>query len=80
MPAVVPAASCRNTLGGIPTSSVKRELKVPSDEHPTAKQTSVTLRSPRSSSAIARSMRRVMRVGVRALAEGGPETPAQVPG
>jgi hypothetical protein len=31
-------------LGGIPTSSVKRLLKVPSDEQPTAKQTSVTLR------------------------------------
>ena len=35
--------------------------KVPSDEQPTSKQTSVTLRSPRRSSAIARSMRRVMR-------------------
>ena len=32
-----------------------------SDEQPTAKQTSVTLRSPRRSSAIARSMRRVIR-------------------
>jgi hypothetical protein len=30
-------------LGGTPTSSVKRLLKVPSDEQPTAKQTSVTL-------------------------------------
>jgi hypothetical protein len=48
-------------LGGTPTSSVKRVLKVPSDEQPTAKQTSVTLRSPRRSSAIARSMRRVIR-------------------
>jgi hypothetical protein len=37
-------------LGGIPTSSVKRVLKVPSDAQPTAKQTSVTLRSPRRSS------------------------------
>ena len=45
----------------MPTNSVKRVLKVPSDEHPTAKQTSVTLRSPRRSSAIARSMRRVIR-------------------
>ena len=41
--------------------SVKRVLKVPSDEQPTAKQTSVTLRSPRRSSAMARSIRRVMR-------------------
>ena len=30
----------------MPTSSVKRLLKVPSDEQPTSKQTSVTLRSP----------------------------------
>jgi hypothetical protein len=28
-------------LGGAPTNSVKRVLKVPSDEQPTAKQTSV---------------------------------------
>ena len=48
-------------LGGTPINSVKRVLKVPSDEQPTAKQTSVTLRSPRRSSAIARSMRRVIR-------------------
>ena len=48
-------------LVGMPTSSVKRLLKLPSDEQPTAKQTSVTLRSPRRSSAIARSMRRVIR-------------------
>jgi hypothetical protein len=48
-------------LGGTPTSSVKRPLKLPSDEQPTAKQTSVTLRSPRPSSAIAHSMRRVIR-------------------
>jgi len=33
-------------LGDLPTSSVTRLLKVPSDEQPTAKQTSVTLRSP----------------------------------
>jgi hypothetical protein len=45
----------------LPTRSVKRLLKVPSDEQPTAKQTSVTLRSPRRSSAIARSIRRVIR-------------------
>ena len=44
----------------MPTSSVKRVLKVPSDEQPTSKQTSVTLRSPRRNNAIARSMRRVM--------------------
>ena len=36
-------------------------MKVPSDEQPTAKQTSVTLTSPRRSSAIARSIRRVIR-------------------
>jgi hypothetical protein len=45
----------------MPTSSAKRVLKVPSDEQPTSKQTSVTLRSPRRSSAMARSMRRVIR-------------------
>jgi hypothetical protein len=55
-------------VGGTPTSSVKRLLKVPSDEQPTAKQTSVTLGSPRRSSAIARSMRRVIQIGVRRLA------------
>ena len=60
IPAVAPAAWRRYVLGGIPTSSVKRVLKVPSDEQPTAQQPSVTLRSPRRSSAIARSMRRVM--------------------
>jgi hypothetical protein len=47
-------------LGGTPTSSLKRLLKLPSDPQPTAKQASVTLRSPRRSSAIARSMRRVI--------------------
>jgi hypothetical protein len=51
----------RYVLGGTPTSSVKRVLKVPSDAQPTAKQTSVTVRSPRRRSAIARSMRRVIR-------------------
>jgi hypothetical protein len=40
---------------------VKRVLKVPSEEHPTSKQTSVTLSSPWRSSAIARSIRRVIR-------------------
>ncbi len=46
IPAVARASSSRYALGGIPTSSVKRVLKVPSDEQPTVKQTSVTLRSP----------------------------------
>src|SRR5918995_4864624 len=57
-------ASCdraRYALGLSPTSSVKRELKDPSDVQPTAKQTSVTDRSPRRSSALARSIRRVIR-------------------
>jgi hypothetical protein len=40
---------------------VKRVLNVPSEDEPTAKQTSVTLSSPVRSSAIARSMRRVIR-------------------
>jgi hypothetical protein len=61
IPAVAWAACSRYTLGGTPTSSVKRVLNVPSDWQPTAQQTSVTLRSPRRSKAIARSMRRVMR-------------------
>src|ERR1700736_5070441 len=61
IPAVASTAWRREVLGGIPTSSVKRVLKVPSDAQPTAKQTSVTLRSPPRSSAIARSMRRVIR-------------------
>src|SRR5580700_3831114 len=60
-PAAACAARCRYVLGGIPTSSVNLVLKVPSDEQPTSKQTSVTLRSPRRSSAIARSIRRVIR-------------------
>lgn len=51
----------RYSLGGMPTSSVNRVLNVPSEENPTAKQVSVTVRSPLRSSAIARSMRRVMR-------------------
>ena len=53
---------------------------MPSDEQPTAKQTSVTLRSPRRSSAIARSMRRVVRDAVSRLAVGAPELAAEVPG
>src|SRR6185295_17292735 len=62
IPAVARSVARRRyALGGTPTNSVKRVLKVPSDEQPTAKQTSVTLRSPRRSRAIARSMRRVMR-------------------
>jgi hypothetical protein len=61
IPAVARAAWCRQVLGGMPTSSVKRVLKVPSEEQPTAKQASVTHASPRRSSAIARSMRRVIR-------------------
>jgi FAD/FMN-containing dehydrogenase len=43
----------------MPTSSVKRLLKAPSDEQPTAKQASVTLRSPRRSSAIAGGYNRI---------------------
>src|SRR4051794_31027269 len=45
----------------MPTSSVNRVLNVPSDWQPTAKHTSVTLWSPRRSSIIARSIRRVIR-------------------
>jgi hypothetical protein len=48
-------------LGGTPTNSVNRVLKVPKDEQPTAKQTSVTDMSPSRSRAIARSMRLVIR-------------------
>jgi hypothetical protein len=61
IPAVARAACRRSVLGGIPTSSVKRVLTVLSDAQPTANQISVTLRSPRRSSAIARSMRRVIK-------------------
>ena len=61
MPSVTEAVCSRYALGGMPTNSVKRVLKVPNDEHPTAKQISVTFMSPRRSSAIARSMRRVIR-------------------
>src|SRR2546422_529923 len=49
IPPLALASWRREVLGGLPTSSVKRLLKVPSDEQPTAKQTSVTLRSPRRS-------------------------------
>ena len=51
----------RYALGLSPTSSVKRELNDPSEVQPTSKQTSVTVRSPRRSSALARSIRRVIR-------------------
>jgi hypothetical protein len=43
--------------GGSPTSRVNVELKEPSEVNPTAKHTSVTDRSPRRNSAIARSTR-----------------------
>jgi hypothetical protein len=51
IPAVARAVWCRYVLGRTPTSSVQRVLKMSGDEQPTAKQTSVTLRSPRRSSA-----------------------------
>ena len=51
----------RYVVGVSPTSSVNRVEKEPRLVQPTAKQTSVTLRSPRRSSAFARSMRRVIR-------------------
>jgi hypothetical protein len=47
--------------GRHPDQLGERLLKLPSDEQATAKQAKVTLRSPRRSSAIARSMRRVIR-------------------
>ena len=56
-------ASCsrlRYALGVSPTSSVKRELNEPSEVQPTVMHASVTL-IPARSSAIARSIRRVMR-------------------
>jgi len=46
---------------GLAGQSVNRELNDPSEVQPTAMQTSVTVRSPRRSSAFARSIRRVMR-------------------
>lgn len=61
MPASASDDRLRYMLGGTPTNSVNLVLKVPNDEQPTAKQTSVTLRSPRRSRAIARSMRRVIK-------------------
>ena len=61
IPSTAPDSSRRYSLGDIPTSSEKRVLKVPTEEQPTSKQISVTLRSPRRRSAIARSIRRVIR-------------------
>lgn len=61
IPAIASDAIRRYVLGGTPTSSVNRVLNVPSEEDPTAKQTSVTVMSPRRSNAIARSTRRVNR-------------------
>jgi hypothetical protein len=51
-------------LGGaraLADQSVNRELNDPSEVQPTAKQTSVTVRSPRRSSPLARSIRRGIR-------------------
>lgn len=55
-----PCPRARYAVGGSPTSSLNRELNEPSDVQPTSMHASVTLVPPRSS-AIARSMRRVMR-------------------
>jgi hypothetical protein len=55
-----PCSRTRYALGVCPTSSVKRELNEPREVHPTAMQASVTL-EPARSSAIARSIRRVIR-------------------
>jgi hypothetical protein len=66
-------------LGGTPTNSVKRLLKVPSDEQPTAKQTSVTLRSTTQQRHRALDAPR-HQIGVRRLAVGEPELPAEMPG
>jgi hypothetical protein len=59
---------------------VKRVLNVPSDDEPTAKQTSVTLRF-----AAAQQRHRALdpprhQVAVRRLAEGGTELAAEMPG
>jgi hypothetical protein len=67
-------------LGGTPTSSVKRVLNVPSDEQPTAKHTSVTLRS-----ALSQHRHRTLdaprhQIAVRRFAVGAPELTAEVPG
>jgi hypothetical protein len=51
----------RYALGLSPTSSVNRVLNEPSEVQPTAMHTSVTDRSPRRSSVLARSIRRVIR-------------------
>ena len=56
-----PWSRARYAVGVSPTSSVNRALNEPSDVQPTAMQTSVTDRSPRRSSALARSIRRVIR-------------------
>lgn len=61
IPVVLAVACARYTRGGTPTSSEKRVLNVPSEEHPTVKQTSVTERSLYRSNAMARSIRRVIR-------------------
>lgn len=61
IPGTTSAPCARYTLGGTPTSSEKRVLKVPSEPQPTVKHTSVTLMSVVRSSVIARSVRLVMR-------------------
>jgi hypothetical protein len=60
---IASTASCsrlRYSVGVSPTISANRELNEPSDVHPTVMQASVTL-MPDLRSAIARSIRRVMR-------------------
>ena len=76
-PAIAPLASRRYVLGGTPTSSVKRVLKVPSEEQPTAKQTSVTLTSPQRHRPLDATRHQV---AVRRLAVGAPELATEVPG
>ncbi len=73
--------ACFVTHDGIPAgrARVKRLLKVPSDAQPTAKQTSVTLRSPRRSSATALDTPR-NQVAVRQLAVCESELAADVLG
>ena len=61
MAAASSCARARVELGVSPTSSVKRELNEPSEVQPTARQTPVAGMSARRSSALARSMRRVIR-------------------
>ena len=63
-PGTVAVASwhrARYALGVSPTISVNRALNDPSEVQPTSMHTSVTERSPRRRSAIARSIRRVIR-------------------